>query len=357
MLKLDRRSLLGAFAMSGAPLGAACQSAAAQPAGLRLVSLPDRVFKIADLPREGTEAWFVSVAIESETQLSLTAHGVEIVYFAGPAEVARRTYGDAAAQTIAIANPPLGASAGPRERSVFWPLAVRVVSRERAALNIDRMRVVLRARAAAGGDFELVSEIAIGTYAQRTELIFPFRGAGIVTQGGAANGGHRNRSGQFAVDAMGMSPNYAVQVSERFAQNSDLAGFGRELIAPAAGVVVSARGDRPDQPVPGESNEDYHVPEFRGAGDPGNHVIIDHGGGEFTLVAHLMAGSLRVAPGQHLAQGDPIGRLGNSGDSFAPHVHVQLMDGPHWEYANALPCRFSNVNAQSLTRGEFFMAR
>lgn len=355
-LELDRRGLLTALAISAAPFGAGCQSAAAQPAGIRLVSLPDRVFKIADLPREGTEAWFVSVAVESETQAAITLNDFDIVLFAGANEMSRRSYGVEAAHTVMIANPPLGPSIGPRVNPAFWPLALRIASRERAALGIDRMRVVLRVRDEVHGDLELVSDIAVGVYVQHTDLIFPFRGAGIVTQAGAANGGHRNRSGQFAIDAMGMSPNYAVQVSDRFEQNTDLAGFGRDLIAPAAGRVVSARGDRPDQPVPGESNPDYHVPEFRGAGDPGNHVIIDHGDGEFTMVAHLMAGSLRVAAGQRVAQGDALGRLGNSGDSFAPHVHVQLMDGPRWEYANALPCRFSNVNAQSFTRGEFFMA-
>lgn len=357
-VSLDRRGLMLALT-AGLPLGVAgCQTPmASTPMGLRLVSLPDRVFKITDLPREGTEAWFVSVAVESDAQIALAPLGLEVLYFSGGAEVARRTYGADAAQAIAIANPPLGASAGPRTAPVSWPLAFRIASRERAALNIDRMRVSVRARSEQHGDIDLVSEIAIATYTQRIDLIFPFRGAGIVTQGGAANAGHRNRSGQFAIDAMGMSANYAVQVSERFEQNTDLVGYGRDLVAPAAGTIVSARGDRPDQPVPGESNEDYHLPEFRGAGDPGNHVVIDHGNGEFTLVAHLMAGSLSVAAGDHVAQGERLGRLGNSGDSFAPHVHVQLMDGPRWEYANALPCRFSNVSSQSLTRGEFFLAR
>ncbi|WP_395647130.1 M23 family metallopeptidase [Terricaulis sp.] len=359
---LDRRGLLQTALMAGLPVaGGACQTAAAQTdGGLRLVSLPTRVFKVADLAREGTEAWFVNVAVASEAEIAANVERLEVALFAGQNEVSRRTYPALAARTLAIPNPPAAAfrlneqapSAPP-----FFPFAFRIVSRERAALNVNRMRITIGLGDAARGDLTVSADIDIGVYEQRTALIFPFRGAGIVTQAGAANGGHRNRSGQFAVDAMALSPNYAVQTGEAFAVNNDLVGFGRDLIAPAAGMVVSARGDRPDQPVPGESNEDYHLPEFRGAGDPGNHVIIDHGTGEFTMVAHLMAGSLRVAAGQRVAQGAPLGRLGNSGDSFAPHVHVQLMDGPRWEFANALPCRFSNVNAQSLNRGEFFMAR
>lgn len=357
---LDRRGVLRTALIAGLPIAAgACQTAAAQTSGLWLVNFPTRVFKAADLPREGTEAWFVVVAVASDTEISPSVERLEVALFAGLEEVSRQIHPQHAARTLAIPNPSPAAlrlNDQPPPTPVFYPFAFRIVCHERAALNVNRMRVIARLRDSARGDMEVAGDIDLAAYEQRTELIFPFRGAGIVTQAGAANGGHRNRSGQFAVDAMGLSLNYAVQTGEAFAVNTDLAGFGRELIAPAAGTVVSARGDRPDQPVPGESNPDYHVPEFRGAGDPGNHVVIDHGNSEFTLIAHLMAGSLRVAAGQRVTQGQTVGRLGNSGDSFAPHVHVQLMDGPRWEFANSLPCRFLNVNAQSLTRGEFFMA-
>jgi murein DD-endopeptidase MepM/ murein hydrolase activator NlpD len=156
---------------------------------------------------------------------------------------------------------------------------------------------------------------------------------------------------------MGLSENYAVQTDAAFAVNNDLSGYGRELIAPGAGTIVIASGDRPDQPVPGESNEEFHRPEFRGAGDPGNHVVIDHGNGEFSMVAHLMAGSLAVREGERVIQGQRIGALGNSGDSFAPHVHHQLQDGPDWRTGSALPHGYSNIESQRLDRGAFFSAR
>ena len=74
------------------------------------------------------------------------------------------------------------------------------------------------------------------------------------------------------------------------------------------------------------------------------------------MVAHFMAGSLAVREGERVAQGQRIGRLGNSGDSFAPHVHYQLQDGAAWQSASGLPCRFANVQSQRLDRGEFFTA-
>jgi murein DD-endopeptidase MepM/ murein hydrolase activator NlpD len=57
--------------------------------------------------------------------------------------------------------------------------------------------------------------------------------------------------------------------------------------------------------------------------------------------AHLATGSVRVAPGQRLTKGDVIGLVGHTGNSTAPHLHVQLMDGPDPRTARPLPCAFA----------------
>lgn len=343
-----RQALLFAASASALPQLAACaaQAAVAAPGGLHIVTRPQRVFKVADLPRERTEAWFTFAIVESATEVEANPERVVITYASGETETSRVEYWGEALNAITARGLPAPSGS-------FWPFGVRLVSRQPAAAKIDRMRVRITF---SGGLAPVEAEIPVGVYTQRTDLIFPFRGHGLVTQSGAANGGHRNGSGQFATDAMALSENYAPQNTSAFAVNTDIVGFGRELIAPGVGVVVVARGDRPDQPVPGESNEDFHVPEFRGSGDPGNHVVIDHGNGEFSLIAHLMAGSLAVREGERVTQGQRIGRLGNSGDSFAPHVHHQLQDGASWPSASGLPCRYSNITNQRLDRGEFFTA-
>jgi hypothetical protein len=190
---------------------------------------------------------------------------------------------------------------------------------------------------------------------QRTALIFPFRGPGLIVQAGAANGGHRNSSGLFALDALGLAPNYGPQLASASDAPQDYAGFGRQLVAPGSGVVVHARGDRPDQPKTGEVKDDYLLAEDP-SGDPGNHLIIDHENGEFSMIAHLRANSLSVDAGDRVSQGQPIGQLGNSGNSFGPHVHYQLQDGPDRNTAAGLPCKFANVAADPLDRGAFFTA-
>ena len=55
---------------------------------------------------------------------------------------------------------------------------------------------------------------------------------------------------------------------------------------------------------------------------------------------HLQTGSIQVSVGQTVKKGDFIGRVGHSGNSFAPHLHFQLMDSCDISVANGLPCAF-----------------
>ena len=68
----------------------------------------------------------------------------------------------------------------------------------------------------------------------------------------------------------------------------------------------------------------------------GNHVIIEHEGGEYSFYAHLIRGSIPVREGQAVKQGDRIGALGNPGSSDAPHLHFHLMDGAQLGARSAL---------------------
>ncbi|MBR1811593.1 MAG: peptidoglycan DD-metalloendopeptidase family protein [Clostridia bacterium] len=54
----------------------------------------------------------------------------------------------------------------------------------------------------------------------------------------------------------------------------------------------------------------------------GNYVVIDHGNGLSTMYAHCH--SVAVAVEQTVAQGQPIGIIGNSGYAFGAHVHFEV---------------------------------
>jgi murein DD-endopeptidase MepM/ murein hydrolase activator NlpD len=59
-----------------------------------------------------------------------------------------------------------------------------------------------------------------------------------------------------------------------------------------------------------------------------------------------MPGSVRVRVGQRVTIGQTLGLLGSSGNSNAPHLHFQLMDGPTPLGAEGLPFRFSAFTAE-----------
>lgn len=87
--------------------------------------------------------------------------------------------------------------------------------------------------------------------------------------------------------------------------------FGRPVHAPCSGRVLRRQDGAPDMPVP---RRDLSQPL-------GNHVIIGCRGVRVVL-AHLRNGSVAVSVGDRLEAGDVVGRVGNSGQTTAPHLHI-----------------------------------
>jgi biotin carboxyl carrier protein len=201
--------------------------------------------------------------------------------------------------------------------------------------------------------------IPIQYYQQKTSLIFPFRGRGIVGQDWVTNGGHGSGYGSdFAIDVDGLDRNYAPQKNDADENASD-AGWGREIFAPAAGTVTYACNDVPDNPHPGNRPD---INWYTALHDPvmayyGNCVILDHGNSEYSVMAHMQQGSVRVKVGDRVAAGQVIGRLGNSGDASGPHLHYQLQSGPQLFHDESLPFRFQNIDVPQLSRGTYFEAK
>jgi hypothetical protein len=107
--------------------------------------------------------------------------------------------------------------------------------------------------------------------------------------------------------------------------------YGNEVLA-VADAEVARVVDGKVEATPGALPEGLPVQEA-----DGNHVILALKNGAYVLYAHLQPGSIGVTEGQQVRRGDALGRVGNSGNSSAPHLHLHVMDRPSGLVANGLP--------------------
>lgn len=87
--------------------------------------------------------------------------------------------------------------------------------------------------------------------------------------------------------------------------------FGAPVYAPCAGEVVAAADGFPDMPPPRADRA--HM--------AGNHVILSCGGA-WIVLGHLQRGTVLVRAGDSVRVGAPLGRVGNSGNTSEPHLHI-----------------------------------
>ncbi|QJC54519.1 peptidoglycan DD-metalloendopeptidase family protein [Paenibacillus albicereus] len=67
----------------------------------------------------------------------------------------------------------------------------------------------------------------------------------------------------------------------------------------------------------------------------GNCIVIDHGGGLWTIYGHIRDGGILVEKGQTVKRGDHIGEVGSTGNSTGNHLHFEVRK--NGEPVNPLP--------------------
>ncbi|HEX8693895.1 MAG TPA: M23 family metallopeptidase [Longimicrobium sp.] len=182
-------------------------------------------------------------------------------------------------------------------------------------------------------------------YATKTTLRLPFEGEWYVFWGG------RTEEQNYHVIAADQRFAYDLVVM-RGGKTHDGDGsaleqyycFGRPILAPAAGTVVTAVDSLADQ-APGRMDRAHPA---------GNHVILDHGGGEFSLLAHLKRGSVAVRAGERVEAGRKLGECGNSGNTSEPHLHYHLQNAGEFGRGEGLPAQFTGyvADGRPVERGE-----
>jgi murein DD-endopeptidase MepM/ murein hydrolase activator NlpD len=182
-------------------------------------------------------------------------------------------------------------------------------------------------------------------YVTHTALRLPFEGAWTVAWGGrtlAQNQHAATRDQRFAYDFL-VRKDGATHAGDG-TRNGDYYAYGRSVLAPADGRVVAAVDGVPEN-VPGQMDAVH---------PGGNYVVIDHGGGEFSFLAHLQPGSLTVHEGDLVLGGRVVGLCGNSGHSSEPHLHYHLQNSPKFFAGEGLPAPLVDyvADGKPVARGE-----
>ncbi|MHB2165694.1 M23 family metallopeptidase [Alsobacter sp. R-9] len=181
----------------------------------------------------------------------------------------------------------------------------------------------------------------------------PLRGPGWIAANGCCATITSHRGAAMAFDGQ-------VQVPERFAIDfvqigpdgrlfsgpADQVGSYRYYGVPvhaAAGGTVTMVVDGMEEQVPGAVRAGV-TPENAA----GNSVVVDMGGGNFALYAHLQTGSVKVRVGDTVTTGQVLGLLGNTGNSDAPHLHFHVMNGPTPLASQGLPYVFDRFTSAGL---------
>lgn len=204
-------------------------------------------------------------------------------------------------------------------------------------------------------------------YEQKVLLDLPFKGVCLVSDGHDFLAHHRRiplmnafvektgikaNSARFAYDFMltDLNGNVYKQDGSRV---EDFYGWGKPVLCPGDGVIVSAAHEKADNsvgrslpPIAPEQYEQLRMQAFEqlekiGLEEfQGNHVIIDHGNGEFSLIDHMQKDSVTVNVGDKVTRGTVLGKIGNSGDSGTPHIHYGLQNGKDTLNSEGLPSKF-----------------
>jgi murein DD-endopeptidase MepM/ murein hydrolase activator NlpD len=147
-------------------------------------------------------------------------------------------------------------------------------------------------------------------YQTRTPLRLPFIGTWRVLWGGRT---------------LAQNP-YAASPDQRFAYDFVPSAGGQSVIAPGEGTVADV---------------------VDSASALGSYVVIDHGNGEFSFLAHLQTGSVVVVRGQHVSPGAAIGRCDG-------HLHYHVQSTPSFMVGAGMPAQFEHyvADGKPVDRGE-----
>ena len=120
------------------------------------------------------------------------------------------------------------------------------------------------------------------------------------------------------------------------------ADIGSEVTAARGGAVIHMVEFNPDalprKPEPGKENV----------------VVIGHGDGTFGRYYHLTQNGAEVDVGMRVRTGQTLGRSGNSGSSFMPHLHFDVTKGCFEYGCPTVRFKFEDIKDDPLIAGQSY---
>ncbi|MEM7008480.1 MAG: M23 family metallopeptidase [Thermodesulfobacteriota bacterium] len=189
----------------------------------------------------------------------------------------------------------------------------------------------------------------------------PFKGKGWVAVNGCCDSYTHMRSALTLNGQIFISQRYAIDWMQIDEENrlyvgnpqdlNNWVGYNADILAVSDARVVTVVDQFEDQ-IP------FVLPTESGAITleqiDGNHVILALPNGQYVFYAHLKSGSILVKEGDTVTKGQVIAKLGNTGNTSAPHLHLHIMQTASSLGSNGLPHVFEEYKLTGLTTDESF---
>ncbi|BAQ08854.1 cell wall endopeptidase [Bacillus sp. OxB-1] len=173
------------------------------------------------------------------------------------------------------------------------------------------------------GFYNVSTSTAHSVNEQTLDLAFPLLdGAYYVGHGGdhvLLNYHHAHPPQKYALDIVGINK-WGARASGLYPEDLEkYVIYGATLYSPCTGRVTDMHNTSPDL-TPPDSDPDHPV---------GNHVALACDGHDaIVYLAHMQEGSVLVQMGDEVQTGQPLGKVGNSGNTSEPHLHIHAeLDG------------------------------